>query len=192
VIAEIIILAAVGLDKFAVCIGFGMAGVPKARWVRVSLTFMAYAVLMLGIGLLAGESLSGRAASIVGYISAFALIGLGGVGITHALRAASEDVPPDDAPAQAGASVNTTAFLISLDCLAVGIPLGLRHVPIGPTLIYFAVQTFAVATIGLWLGTRLGTRLGGRAEIASAVLLTGIGLLLLISQLFDINLIKPG
>ncbi len=191
-IAEVIVLAAVGLDKFALCIGFGMAGIPKPRWVRVGLIFMAYAVLMLGIGLLAGESLSGRAATIVGYISAFVLIGLGGVGITHALWTASDELPPDAAPAQAGTSVNMTAFLISLDCLAVGIPLGLRHVPIVPTLGYFAVQTFVVAVVGLWLGTRLGTRLGGRAEIASAILLTGIGLLLLISQLFDITLIKAG
>lgn len=190
-LAEIFILAAVGLDKLAVCIGFGMAGISKPRWVRVGLIFMVYAVLMLGIGLLAGESLSGRAAAVVGYISAFALIGLGAVGITHALQTASEEVPPDEAPTQAGTSINMTAFLISLDCLAVGIPLGLRHVPIGPTLLYFAVQTFAAAIVGLWLGSRLGTRLGGRAEIASAVLLTGIGLLLLISQLFDINLIKP-
>jgi manganese efflux pump family protein len=191
VLAEIIILAAVGLDKLAVCIGFGMAGIPKSRWVRIGLIFMAYAVLMLGIGLLAGESLSGRAAAVVGYISAFALIGLGAVGITHALQTASEELPPDEAPAQVGTSVNMTAFLISLDCLAVGIPLGLRHVPIGPTLLYFAAQSFAAAIVGLWLGSRLGTRLGGRAEIASVVLLTGIGFLLLLSQLFDIKLIKP-
>src|SRR5262249_9671637 len=106
----------------------------------------------------------------------------------HALAAASDEVPPDEAPAQVGPSVNTTAFLISLDCLAVGIPLGLRNVRIGPTLIYFAVQTFVVAIAGLWRGTRLGTRLGDRAAVASAVLITGIGLLLLISQLFDVNL----
>jgi putative Mn2+ efflux pump MntP len=189
--AEVIVLAAVGLDKFAVCIGFGMAGIPKSRWVRVGLIFMAWAVVMLGIGLLAGESLSGRTATVVSYLSAFALIGVGVVGISHALRTVSEEIPPDDAPAQGAPSVNTTAFLISLDCLAVGIPLGLRHVPLGPTLGYFAVQTFVVAIVGLWSGTRLGTRLGGRAEIASAVLLTGIGVLLLISQIFDINLIKP-
>jgi putative Mn2+ efflux pump MntP len=189
VIAEILVLVAVGLDKLAVCIGFGMAGIPRPRWARVGLIFTAYAVLMLGIGLLAGESLSGRAAAIVGYIAAFALIGIGGVGITHALRTASEALPPDEAPTPAGPSVNRTAFLISLDCLAVGVPLGLGHVPFGPTLGYFAVQTFAVAVVGLWLGTRLGTRLGGRAEIASAALLTGIGLLLLSAQLFDIHLV---
>jgi hypothetical protein len=44
-----------------------------------------------------------------------------------------------------------------------------------------------MGTAGLLLGKPLGSRLGQRAELAASLLLAGIGVLISLSQLFDID-----
>jgi len=205
-IAQIVVLAALGLDTIAVAISFGLAGMPRSRWVRVGLILALYGVLMPVIGLLAGESLSDRGASTATYLAGLGLIGAGAYGLFTMPSAGTEEAMVVEAvldeelidetkiTAESGGlstqTVHATAILGSLDKLAVGLALGAQDVQPGRALIYLAVQTFVLGIGGMALGKRLGATLGHRAEVTSKVLLIGIGALIIVSQLFDIGLIK--
>ncbi len=76
-----------------------------------------------------------------------------------------------------------TGLSVSLDELAVGFALGVLHVPLGPALIYIAIQAFALTFVGLLIGQRLGKRLGERAELAAGVVLALLGVAIFISEI---------
>jgi putative Mn2+ efflux pump MntP len=204
-IAQILVLAALGLDTLAVAISFGLTGMPKSRWAKVALVIAIYSVLMPVIGLLAGESLSDRGASAATYLAGLGLIGAGIYGLFTIPSAGQEeamvveavieedvidewklDVKPTGLSTQ---TLHATAILGSVDKLAVGLALGAADVrPIG-ALIYLAIQSFVLALLGMSFGLRLGATLGHRAEVASKVLLIGIGALIIASQFLDIKIV---
>jgi manganese efflux pump family protein len=204
-IAQIVVLAALGLDTLAVAISFGLAGIHRSRWLRVALVVALYSVLMPVIGLLAGESLSDRGASAAVYLAGVGLIGAGVYGLFTIPSAGQdealvvENVLEEEvigeskigskAEGLSTQALHTTAILGSVDKLAVGLALGAQDVqPIG-ALIYLAVQSFALAFFGISFGRRLGATLGHRAEMLSKVLLIGIGALIILSQLLDLKFI---
>ena len=207
-IAQIAVLAALGLDTLAVAISFGLAGMPRSRWLRAGLILALYAVLMPVIGLLAGESLSDRGATAATYLAGLGLVGAGLYGLLEMRSAAldeaalveivlAEDVIDESKLDQSSAghsrrAVHMTAALGSVDKLAVGLALGAQDVrPVG-ALIYLAVQTFVLGIAGMAAGKRLGATLGHRAEVASKLLLIGIGVLIILSQLLDLGLVSDG
>jgi putative Mn2+ efflux pump MntP len=204
-IAQIVVLAALGLDTVAVAISFGLAGVHRSRWLRVALVVALYSVLMPVIGLLAGESLSDRGASAAVYLAGLGLIGAGVYGLFTIPSAGQdealvvENVLEEDVidetqlqDTSGGLSTQTlhvTAILGSVDKLAVGLALGATDVrPVG-ALIYLAIQSFALAFFGISFGRRLGATLGHRAEVLSKILLIAIGALIIVSQMFDLKFI---
>jgi putative Mn2+ efflux pump MntP len=204
-VARIVVLVALGLDTIAVAISFGLAGMPRARWVKAALIIAIYSILMPVIGLLAGESLDDRSASAATYLAGLGLIGAGIYGLftipsagqeeAMVVEAVIEEDIIDEAKLHAepsGLSAKTfhaTAILGSVDKLAVGLALGAAEVrPVG-ALIYLAIQTFVLALLGMSYGRRLGATLGHRAEVASKWLLIGIGALIILSQLLDLKFI---
>lgn len=204
-IARVILLAALGLDTLAVAISLGLAGMPKRRWIRVALIIALYSVLMPVIGLLAGERLSDYGAAAATYLAGAGLIGAGVYGLVELRNVAldealvveaalGEDVIDEsmldgEPGGPSNKTVHTTAILGSMDKLAVGLALGAQDVqPVG-ALIYLAIQSFTLAFIGMAFGRRLGAPLGHRAEIASKVLLIVIGVMIILSQLLDIQFI---
>jgi putative Mn2+ efflux pump MntP len=207
-IAQIVVLAALGLDTIAVAISFGLAGIHRSRWLRVALVVALYSVLMPVIGLLAGESLSDRGASAAVYLAGLGLIGAGIYGLCMIPSAGQdealvvenvleEDVIDEEKLQQPSSRLSTqtlhvTAILGSVDKLAVGLALGATDVrPVG-ALIYLAIQSFVLALLGISFGKRLGATLGHRAEVLSKFLLIGIGALIIASQLFDLKFITDG
>jgi putative Mn2+ efflux pump MntP len=205
VIARVAVLAALGLDTLAVAISFGLTGMPRSRWVRVALVLTLYSVLMPVIGLLAGESLSDRGASMATYLAGLGLIGAGVYGLftipsagqeeALVVEAVLEEDVIDQTKLQAPATgpsthtLHATAILGSVDKLAVGLALGAQDVrPVG-ALIYLGIQSFVLALLGIAFGKRLGATLGHRAEVASKWLLIGIGALIILSQLLDIKIV---
>jgi putative Mn2+ efflux pump MntP len=86
-------------------------------------------------------------------------------------------------------TVHLTAIVASVDALVVGFALGAEDLRPVRALIYLAAVTFLMGIAGLWLGKPLGARLGQRAELAASLLLAGIGVLVILSQLFDIDVI---
>lgn len=204
-IAQIVVLAALGLDTIAVAISFGLAGIHRSRWLRVALIVALYSVLMPVIGLLAGESLSDRGAAAAVYLAGLGLIGAGVYGLFTIPSAGHEEAMVveamleedvideteiEDRPSGLSTqALHTTAILGSVDKLAVGLALGAQDVqPVG-ALIYLAVQSFALAFFGISFGRRLGATLGHRAEVLSKILLIGIGALIIVSQVFDLKFI---
>lgn len=200
-IVQAIILAALGLDTLAVAISFGLAGMPRSQWVRVGLILAMYSVLMPVIGLLAGESLSDRGAAAAMYVAGFGLIAAGVHGFIEARSSAHDEaaiveaVLSEDVIDQAKLgveavtipqrTVHMTSILGSMDKLAVGLALGAEGLRPGFALVYIAAQTFVLAIGGISLGKRLGATLGERAEMASSVLLAGIGVALVLKQVID-------
>jgi len=183
-IATALIFLALGLDTLAVALGLGLGGLPRTRWLRVGLVFACFEGLMPIAGLLLGQGLGARLGAFATYAAAGILLVLGGLEIREALHNDDDD---DDRPDRAALAERPRALLlaglsVSLDELAVGLALGVLHVPLGPALAYIALQAFVLTFIGLALGTRLGARLGERAELVAGVVLALLGLALLLSE----------
>lgn len=184
--AALALFASLGLDTLAVALSLGVAGLDRARWLRVGLTFALFEGLMPIVGLGIGQHLSGLLGAIATYTAAGILIVLGAFEIREALsEEAEEELRTNAEAALPGNSWRATIFRglsVSLDELAIGFSLGVLHVPVGPALGYIAVQAFGLTFLGLWLGGRVGARLGERAELAAGVLLVLLGAALILSE----------
>jgi putative Mn2+ efflux pump MntP len=181
VIATAIIFFSLGLDTLAVSLGLGLAGLPRARWMRVGLTFALCEGLMPVIGLLIGQRLGTLFGAIAAYLAAAILIIIGGLEIKEAV--VDDD---DDESLVIGAQQRPLVLIglsVSLDELAVGFALGVLHVSIGPALLYIAVQAFALTLVGLMIGQRLGRHVGERAELVAGVVLAVLGVALFVSDI---------
>ena len=191
-IATAIIFFSLGLDTLAVSLGLGLSGLPRARWLRVGLTFALFEGLMPVVGLLIGQRLGTLLGAVAAYIAAAILIVIGGLEIKEAVM---DDDDDDDMPialALTGERRRPLALVglsVSLDELAVGFALGVLHVPIGPALAYIAVQAFALTFVGLLVGRRLGRYFGERAELAAGVVLALLGVALLVGELTGTHLV---
>jgi manganese efflux pump family protein len=176
VIATVILLGSLGLDTFAVALGLGLSGLPRGQWPRVGLTFACFEGLMPVAGLLIGRHVTSVVGGAAGYVAAGLLIVVGLLAIREAL--ADRD---DGAESQSteGGKLLLTGLSVSLDELAVGFSLGTLHIAQGPALAYIAAQAFVVTFAGLAFGSRLGRKFEGRAEVASGVVLTLLGIALL-------------
>lgn len=186
-IAVAVLLLSLGLDTFAVALGLGLSGLPRAQWRRVGLTFACCEGLMPVAGLLAGRPLSNLIGVWAGYIAAGLLIFVG----VYALKeACTEQESEETVPPLEGSKLLLTGLSVSLDELAVGFSLGVLHVALGPTLAYIALQAFGITFAGLALGARIGRRLEDRAELASGIVLTLLGIAMLINQATGSHFLK--
>ncbi len=184
-IATAIIFVSLGLDTLAVSLGLGLSGLPRNRWLKVGLTFALFEGLMPVVGLLIGQGLGSALGAIATYVAAGILVVIGGLEIKEAvLDDDDDDEPIDLSPAaEKRRPLLLTGLSVSLDELAVGFALGVLHVPLGPALIYIAVQAFALTFVGLLIGQRLGKRLGERAELAAGIVLALLGVAIFLSEI---------
>ena len=178
-IAVTILLLSLGLDTFAIALGLGLSGLPRTEWRRVGLTFAFFEGLTPVAGLLVGRHLSNLVGTAAGYIAAGILIFVGLLAIKEARSDDDDDKKP---PSVEGKKLLLTGLSVSLDELAVGFSLGFLHVALGPTLLYIALQAFLITFLGLRLGAHLGARMEEKAELASGIVLTLLGIALLINQ----------
>lgn len=190
-IATAIIFFSLGLDTLAVSLGLGLSGLPRARWLRVGLTFALFEGLMPVVGLLIGQRLGTLLGAVAAYIAAAILIVIGGLEIKEAVMDDDDDddMPIALAPTGERRPLALVGLSVSLDELAVGFALGVLHVPIGPALAYIAVQAFALTFVGLLVGRRLGRYFGERAELAAGVVLALLGVALLVGELTGTHLV---
>lgn len=178
-IAVALLFLFLGLDTLAVAAGLGLSGLPRAQWRRVGLTFAFFEGLMPVVGLLVGHRLSQAFSVWVGYGAAGLLILVGVLAIREALTEGDDEREPPDV---SGGRLLLTGLSVSLDELAVGFSLGVLHAPVGPALAFIAFQAFALTLLGLSLGQRVGGRFGERAEMASGVVLTMLGVAVAVEQ----------
>ena len=178
--AALLLLLPLALDDFAAGLAYGLAGMPRARWFTVALVFSFFGVLLPVVGILVSHWLTDALGEAVAYLAGGFLVvtglrGLGDVFLAGPNRQGSEASLPLEPRA-----IALTAFVVSLDTLAVGLALGVVPIRLGPLLGYLAVQSFGAALLGLALGRRVGARLGwGAAALAAAVFaLYGLALVL--------------
>jgi manganese efflux pump family protein len=206
VIAQLVVLLALGLDTLAVAISFGLSGMPASKRIPAALVIAFYSVLMPMAGLLAGESLGDRAAATATYLAGLGLVCAGVYGYL-AVRSGSLDeeafvefvldkdliespTAGDVAVSHSHRELHLTALLGSMDKLAVGLALGAQDVrPVG-ALIYLGLQSFALGLLGMVMGKRIGSTLGHKAELVSKGLLVAIGMLIILSQIVNFSLVK--
>jgi putative Mn2+ efflux pump MntP len=170
-----------GLDTFAVSAALGLQGLPKRDRLRVSLLLTAFEMSMPVIGLFVGRGLGSAIGSVAEYFAVALLIGLG----IYMLR---EDESGEGEKAAGLASRSGLALIglglsISLDELAMGFTIGLLHLSVVLAVILIGAQAFAVAQLGLRLGTRLGEEASEWAERLAGVALIGLGILILVERL---------
>ena len=178
-IAVGLLFLSLGLDTLAVAVGLGLSGLPRAQWRRVGLTFAFFEGLMPVVGLLVGHGLSHAFGIWAGYGAAALLILVGVLAIREAVTDDDDEREPPDV---SGGRLLLTGLSVSLDELAVGFPLGVLHVPVGPALAFIVLQAFGLTLLGLSLGQRVGGRFGERAELASGVVLTLLGVAVAVEQ----------
>lgn len=183
-IATAIIFFSLGLDTLAVSLSLGLAGLPRARWMRVGLTFALFEGLMPVLGLLIGQRLGTLFGEIAGYIAAGILVIIGGLEIKEVIMDDDNDEPINlGTTDEKQRPLVLIGLSVSLDELAVGFALGVLHVPIGPALAYIGMQAFALTFAGLLIGRRLGRHIGEQAELAAGVILALLGVALFLSEI---------
>jgi manganese efflux pump family protein len=192
VIAQIVILVALGLDTLAIAISFGLSGIAKSHRLQIGLILGFYSALLLGLGLLIGESLSDAAARAATIVAGLGLIAAGIYGLIEHRKAseyeeafedmaALEDLVFDSGQRSPQAftdwrrTVHLMALVGSVDKFAVGLVLGAEQVRPLTIIAYLAAQSVLLGIVGVTVGQRLGLQLGHRAELASKGLLIAIG-----------------
>lgn len=172
-----VVAVSLGLDVFAVGIGVGMRGVPRAVKFRIGAAFASAEVVMnligVGLGHLAGSLLG----DLAGYIGFAALIGVGAYMIAEAVRESEEKTPLD---MSRGFGLLIASLSISLDSLGIGFSILYIGVPLWLALgVIFGVSVLSTV-LGLTFGRYLGRRVEEGAELWAGIVLvlTGVGFIL--------------
>jgi putative Mn2+ efflux pump MntP len=146
-----------------------VAGLPSRARLRVSLLLTAFEVGMPVAGLFLGGLAGGFAGGAADFL-AVGLLALLGIWILWPKK--------DDDEERLEALARTTGLAaiglglsISLDELAIGVSLGLLHLPVLPALLLIGAQALVASQLGLRLGSRIGERGRERSEKAAGVIL---------------------
>ena len=177
----ILFVLPLGLDTFAVSAALGIGGLPPRERLRISVILSSFEMVMPVVGLLVGRGLGQAIGGVADYIAAAALLALGAIMLLGKEEGEREKV---------GAILTTRGLAliglgvsISLDELAMGFTIGLLQLSIVAAVILIGVQAFAVAQLGLRLGSKLGEAAREWAERIAALALVGLGVLILVEKL---------
>lgn len=159
---------ALALDVFAVSVGVGVRGVPKAVKLRIGIAFACAEIVMnligAGLGLVAGKLIGG----VAGYIGFTALIGLGIYMMKESRDELSEGSRLD---LSQGFGLLLAALSISLDSLGIGFSILYIGAPLVETLVVIGVVSVCSTTLGLSLGQSIGSRAEQNAAFIGGLLL---------------------
>lgn len=164
---------ALGTDAFSLSVGIGLGGVRLRQLIVVSLTVLAFHIIMPLIGYFVGEWFGsmGRIANIAG---ALVLIFLG-------LKMIKESLDGGIPDQQSFVIANTMGLVllagsVSLDALSVGFTLGTQRVNLSLAVITMGIVAGVMTAAGMVLGKYAGKFLGSKAEIFGGLVLLGIGI----------------
>jgi putative Mn2+ efflux pump MntP len=174
----IVIALSLALDVFAVSVGVGIRGVPRAVKIRIGIAFASAEILMNLIGAGLGAVVGHLLGDVAGYIGFGALILLGIYMIYESLRESGAKTPIDMSK---GWGLFIAALSISLDSLGIGFSILYIGVPVAVSLTVIGIVSVAATVLGLTLGRMLGRRAEEGAELWAGIvlLLTGIGFIAL-------------
>lgn len=177
----ILFVLPLGLDTFAVSAALGIGGLPARERLRISVILSSFEMVMPVVGLLVGRGLGQAIGGVADYIAAAALLALGAIMLLGKEEGEREKVGA--ILTKRGLALIGLGVSISLDELAMGFTIGLLQLSIVAAVILIGVQAFAVAQLGLRLGSKLGEAAREWAERIAALALVGLGVLILVEKL---------
>ena len=181
-----VLAVALGLsaDCFAVAVGGGVAmtGLSFYRVFRTSLSFGLFQALMPVLGWLAGRTVVDLIADYDHWVAFVLLAIVGGRMVWESFRAKAHTDAERDITR--GILLLTLSVATSIDALAVGLSFAFVEIDILPACATIGVVSFAVTSVGLFVGSRAGKMVGRRAETVGGIVLIGIGLRVLLSHVW--------
>jgi manganese efflux pump family protein len=133
-------------------------------------------------GLLLGSLAGGLVGGAADYAAIVLLAGLG----IWILRPGSDDDEEEKLQSlgkATGIAAIGLGLSISLDELAMGVSLGLLHLPVVPALVLIGIQALVASQLGLRLGSRISERSRERSEKAAGIILLLLAAFLLVVHL---------
>ena len=184
-IAKVFFVAlALGLDVFAVSVGVGVRGVPRATKIRIGIAFASAEVIMnlvgAGLGLVVGKLVGG----VAGYLGFAALIGLGIYMMKESRDQLSQGSRLD---LSQGFGLLLAALSISLDSLGIGFSILYIGVPLVEALVIIGVVSVCATTLGLSIGQRIGARAEENAAFLGGLLLLLTGIVFTVLKALNIG-----
>jgi len=181
IILLLALLIPLTLDTFVVSTALGLAGLKKEHHLRTSLILAAFEAAMPGVGVLLGRAVSSFSGHYATY-AAGAIIGVAGLLLLKPAEK-KKDNSSKMVSKTHGLAIINLGISISIDELALGLSLGLLHVPLLLAVVLIGVQAFVASQLGLRLGRRLSEKFSEHAEKAAGLLLLIIGLVIIILAL---------
>jgi putative Mn2+ efflux pump MntP len=170
-----------GLDSFAVAAAIGASQETAVRQrLRISLIFMIFEGGMPLIGLVLGAALARGIGQVAGYVAGAAVIAVGAWTLLRSDE--DEEEKASRLTGSHGLALIGLGVSISLDELAIGVTIGLVHLPLTAVIVAIAVQAFIAAQLGLAIGARIGERWRERAERLAGMTLILLGAFLIAWQ----------
>lgn len=169
---------ALSADAFSFSLGLGMAGVNFRQIIKISLTVLAFHIIMPLIGYYVGGffgSHFGRTASILG---AVILVLLGLRMMWEGLQSREDNF--SRYLLASGYGIIILGATVSLDALSVGFTLGTQRVALGLTAVIIGTVAGIMTFSGLGLGRKVGEWMGHRAVIIGGLVLIYIGIRLVL------------
>lgn len=165
------IVLSLGLDTFAVSLSLGIAGLKTGK-IKIGLSFASAEAAMPVIGLFLGRFLG----TMVGNIAQQAgIILLALAGLYFIWESYHDDKNKIETKNLSNWKLICISLSVSLDELAIGLSLGLIHVPVALTIMLIALQAFVITMCGIIIGNHLGHRLAEkintRTEMIAGILL---------------------
>ncbi len=165
------VLLPLGLDTFALASALGMAGLAARDRLRIAIVFTAFEAGMPIVGILAGRIAGRLIGEWAGY-GGIAFLVVAGLLLLWPRRDEEAEERRVRLLAHArGLAVVDLGLSISMDELTIGLSAGLIGLSAAITIVWIAIQAFAVTQLGLRLGSRVGETVRERSESVAGVIL---------------------
>jgi manganese efflux pump family protein len=176
VLTLLLVALGLGLDNFAAAVSIGLSGVSASTRLRVTVIFGVFETGVPILGVLLGHGLAGDLGPATRWTGAALLIGTGGYALAQAARERRHGNASPAPTTQKTGRLLVTGLALSIDNLAVGFALGTSHVSLALAAIVIGAVSVALSLAGLELGRRLGAATGEYGELASGLILVGVGI----------------
>jgi manganese efflux pump family protein len=183
---ELILLAiGLSLDAFAVALGSSSNGQIKGKRpaFRLSFHFALFQGLMPIIGWTIGNRVDNLIKLVDHWIAFFLLLFVGGKMIYESFNTEKKEQKSNPTK---GWTLVMLSVATSIDALVVGFSLALMRMDIWYPSLIIGFTTGILSLIGIYFGVKLGSLFGKRMELLGGLIIIGIGLKILLT---DLNLL---
>ncbi|UCC61110.1 MAG: manganese efflux pump [Dehalococcoidia bacterium] len=178
----LLIAVSLSLDCFAVAIAgsISMLHVTHRQVLRISASFGLFQAGMLVIGWLLGNTIVDIIESFAHWV-AFGLLAL--VGLRMIKEAFESDEDGERTDITRGFALISLSIATSIDSLAVGLSLAFLESRLPLAAIAIGSVAFLFTAGGFYFGRRLGSLFGRRAEVIGGIVLIGLGLRIVLTEM---------